>query len=744
MSEPEEKTTAPVIHAAPKTGKGVKAAFFSLPAGSHEQIDMQKAFAVPARRPSMTLNENTDAAGHMDRSYEPEEKTSIPAGYTGVNQDIGFSPSRGLNSYARHDLAALRRAIEYASRAVPIEIPTVVWDEENKNPDDFLKRFRAKVKFEFNPEDYAPSPVTSEEHANERKEYSYDLAAIEQAEANLKKYMRELNEEYKKQAVGFGHFQKIITKEFQSVGFEPLKPVDSRPSLYAREYPEAPFQAPAIACAGTEESLIPLVSYIASLRRNAETVAHKEAQRLESYFLSSSSYLTLALQARRDNCGYGHEINDYSKTKRLEGICQPGALAGLFEVVAGHARNTILSEAVIVPENALKDKNLSQRVFEDCEQYNPSYKYRNQSFTFGFIQAFQRDGTGIDRRRRISSFASLLDPSPAIAVDAVRSVSFPILGLDTPVLQALESRKPEKLLRDLQKAVTWMNHDMLHHYSSYIITEKIARKFSSDFNAVSTWGMAFDSFGDQNPNGYETWSILTHARMKSFSGFDDIRHTLDSYFDELDRIAEDMRQDILAKQDNPELAGEQRRKAHEIIDYFGILMGFAIMRVVPFGHPLMERYCERMERADLAPELTEKELAKEFGIESIADFRRDDIKKYASVAPSLKDNPYFKLGLMAKNPFEEKFAQAIDNYLAQDAAFLPQDGQAFSYRQIRTLQLMLFDPRVALLHSPHQGVQNDFKRAINAADTRMLGMLDVVAQTVNFQPEKVAPAPAVA
>lgn len=453
-------------------------------------------------------------------------------------------------------------------------------------------------------------------------------------------------------------------------------------------------KAPVITRGRTYADIEPLQVFIDTLARDGAAAARYEATRLDPFYEAYSRYL------RRTAAEHPDHIPP-EKKERFEKLSTPGSLKRLFNDVAADTRSAILSEMTIMPAKIARAR---ANLFPGTTGFNAQYDYNGHSFDFGFIQVFQ---TGFLGTRQ-------------------RSVALPVLSVDDRVLEAMEPFGTEKLLHGLQEAGTWVNHDMLHHYTAHSITSNVAE---NRYTTGPPRGLPIERWLNQKTElvqpdahstaNYETWSILSYAKMQEGEGYERITAIVDDYFDELGRIGAAWKERAAASGDPAKALAE----AHRATDVMGTMMGFILMRAVPFDHPLMSRYFGHMERMDPAPEQAGHALLEmaEAHFETKKDKDtplRDFIAQQAAI-PRLDG--------------DRRLPGAIGNYAQAGHPLLPPEGGTMSYRQIKEMQLALFDPRLAYLHSPAPGPDAQLARARRNSGPVSLDFVGAVADTVQFK-----------
>jgi hypothetical protein len=310
-------------------------------------------------------------------------------------------------------------------------------------------------------------------------------------------------------------------------------------------------------------------------------IADAEARRLSEngYFEALSAYAHRALpevaaqgaeQARL--CGIPVE-HTASNPKSLAARTSPENLAHIFNETTAVTSNALISEVVIIPSN-IYSAGRTQQVFNRSRldvPYNTAFGY----FAFGFFQAYGAE------HEQSSTFAIFTLDSDAIA---------PLLPYDT-----------HKMFAGLQKAMSMVNHDMLHHLTAPIIDPVVADKHNQSFSRqlpVYAWADKVRKYGgwggDSEP--YEDLMQIVHENAVLTSDPDGKKTTaiVDDYFKELTRLCAVALADATHQ--------KQKDDVREAVNYCALLMGHALTRVYPLNHPVMTNCLDKMLAVDPVPE----------------------------------------------------------------------------------------------------------------------------------------------
>jgi hypothetical protein len=462
--------------------------------------------------------------------------------------------------------------------------------------------------------------------------------------------------------------------------------------------------APIVLDGRTEAGVQPLLNFIGALESNSNiAVAAAEASRLAPYFSALSRYFKHTLEA----LGVKDDLLQ-SRRGELNKLTTADNLHGLFNAAAQRMRNTITSDVAILPSSIVSDGPASS-LFRD-PQFQVYYEYAGHMFTFGFIQVYE----GGDRGKAKSSTA------------------FPTFLLDDDMMAEIAPRSPMAMLKNFQNVMSWVNHDMLHHYTTPLISAAVTKKFS--FNdlfkpegrngPVHTWAT---TVRNGSVSYYEQWALVSHEKIMLAPGnesqVDDIKKQVTDYFSELTRVGAD-----IARDKGPE-------RAHEAVDYFGMVMAHALSRVFPLNHPVMTYCLECMEKTDPLPgkyvEDARKMLpeTKPSKLRALGDY-------FAGLVGKKRAAPEEPAPLAAIRAFAEKgyLKKITDAYKASGLEILPAEDGGVSYKNLKLLHLIAFtmeDIRPHVPTSPDMGmaVQRD------RSDRAIVGMVTAASQSYDYQPK---------
>lgn len=171
----------------------------------------------------------------------------------------------------------------------------------------------------------------------------------------------------------------------------------------------------------------------------------------------------------------------------------PQSLSAIFIDAAKGFKNTILSEVMIMPHKAVAN-DLQDCDFIDHNTYDITSHYNGRTINFGFLQVFEKDETG----------------------NNLSSTGLPVLTLDKEYMALVEQAGGQGLLDDLQTVMGWSNHDMLHHYTSRVVTGKAAKKMTNSYEGnVIDWYQHYVDTSTiyANPLDYELGDPEPYADM---------------------------------------------------------------------------------------------------------------------------------------------------------------------------------------------------------------------------------------
>ncbi|MBI3441999.1 MAG: hypothetical protein HY052_09425 [Proteobacteria bacterium] len=495
--------------------------------------------------------------------------------------------------------------------------------------------------------------------------------------------------------------------------------------------------APIIIDATTAEGVQPFLDFVHQLEGHSNTeIAAEEDRRLQPYFSSMSAYLTRAIDKA-----------DPEKVNKAElgKLTTRGALSGIFNAMAAKTHNTMTSDVVIMPDN-IYTTGPASHLFEGRRAFNTNYNYCGHSFNFGFFQVFEMGDNPV----------FLIDNDQVTEVSNKKikrsSTTFPTFRIDHRMMDKVPPSQLTSLLRDFQKVMTFVNHDMLHHFTSPIINSGTVKKFGDNDKQMSAWDdkIPYVSIG----GSYEHWAQIGHEKAliapENTVLLDDIRTKLDHYFDELKRVGESLMQKN--KPNTPitstlaNIFNRKEHEAHEVIDYFGMVMAHALTRVFPLNHPIMTHCLQSLQKADpepqralmdchkmMKPEWDYLEAPQVFDPFSSAIYIARYAKRFA--ARHAKKSPSKLLTAIrdAATKYDGGISDIVLSYRDQGHEILPEDNAAASYIKLKSLQLAELSRDEVHAHIPVPS-DSSMAKLRSATDQLTLDMIIAAAKTSNYTP----------
>ncbi|MEZ0224868.1 MAG: hypothetical protein ACAH83_09965 [Alphaproteobacteria bacterium] len=415
-------------------------------------------------------------------------------------------------------------------------------------------------------------------------------------------------------------------------------------------------RAPIITDALTNDGVKPLLDFIDALEQHSNIeVAQAENERLTPYFRAVSRYL--------QRIAYETAETD-EKAIELQDLSSPGALAGLFNAAARQTHNTILSDVAILPSDIVS-WGPAYPLFQS-RQFKVNYEYDGHTFNFGFLQVYEggyRNG-------------------------AESSTAFPTFMLDSKMMNAIAPHEPLELLREFQGVISFVNHDMLHHFTTPIINPAVAQKFRfedvvfqpGEPDPIHAWYRRLPQ-KSRNDILYEEWAQMSHESALLAPGneaqVEELTGKVTKYFQHLKRMGEEIARD------------EGAGKAHKAVDYFGMVMAHALTRVFPLNHPLMTHCIDSLQKADPGAAKFLKDAER-----SIAGEPSKIMELYNQVARFVtRHPPAHEESLTTIRRHAEKsptMTRITEAYKQIGFDVLPQSDAAVGYRNIKMLQLIRF------------------------------------------------------
>lgn len=391
-----------------------------------------------------------------------------------------------------------------------------------------------------------------------------------------------------------------------------------------------------------------VADFMERVRTDPETIAQIEAERLKPFFDAFSSRLKEDYAALKDKPLIPPVVKK---------IITPKKLAEMFVKVAEVTQNVILSELMILPKGAANHRSLpgakEVQIFEATKRYGYDDKTA-QKFYFGFAQVFP---LGKD----------------------TSSVSCPYIAFDPKMMDAVSAHGADTMFHAFQDVMSFGNHDMVHQFTNQYLNSQISRASTyRDMVARNTeagidkWWERHGLAGrDEDSRSYESWLMLNHQRvvLDQCTMESPLRARIDVFFDELARIGW-----AIAAEDPK----HNREKSHEVVDYFNTMMGYALMRYLPFSHPLMEYALGRMQEADPYPELLMKKSA---AVMKQADMMQQNgsFTNYFNKCIEIYNGRFTKNTMINMMPIDPNFVE------------------------LKRLQLVMIEPWIARLMAPYSG-----------------------------------------
>jgi hypothetical protein len=460
--------------------------------------------------------------------------------------------------------------------------------------------------------------------------------------------------------------------------------------------------APVVIDTGSEEGVQPLLDFVSSLKFHGnKAVAEEESHRLAPYFSAMSVYLTRAIDALLPNKKDAGEFAGVAEKYKdsMKKITTPGGLSGIFNAMAACTRNTLISDVAVMPYSIKANKKASD-LFDGWNDFNVDYNYSGHIFDFGFLQVC-KDGTW--------------------AQDG-NSITFPTLMIDNEMMADIAAHQPEQLLRDLQAVTTFVNHDMLHHFTSPAINAKIANKYVPAADTpINEWFRSLPIGGL-----YEEWAQIGQEKIllspENAAQVEDVCKKLDHYFDELKRIGEEIREESYMG---------DAQDAHNIVDFFGMMMAHVLTRIFPLNHPVMAHCLDCLQQADPAPENALADCARmaEDWQDEYQSYDRGQLLKF--IRKAIEDTGSDVEELIGS----KKLSDIIQSYKNLSCDILPDNDSEVGYKNIKLLQLIRLSGEDIHPHTP-QASYDTISIIQKAADMVSLNMISAAAKTAGlFKPK---------
>lgn len=459
--------------------------------------------------------------------------------------------------------------------------------------------------------------------------------------------------------------------------------------------------APIIIDALTNVGVKPLFDFIDALEKHSNIeVARAENERLTPYFKAVSRYL--------QSVAYETAATDEDAVK-LESLSTPGALAGLFNAAARQTHNTILSDVAILP-SGIVSWGPAYPLFQS-RQFKVGYEYDGHTFNFGFLQVYEggyRNG-------------------------AESSTAFPTFMLDSKMMNVIAPHEPLELLRGFQEVISFVNHDMLHHFTTPILNPVVAKKFRfedvvvqpGEPDPIHAWYRGLPQ-KSRNDILYEEWAQMSHESALLAPGneaqVEELTGKVTEYFRHLKRIGEDIARD----------KGED--EAHKTVDYFGMVMAHALTRVFPLNHPLMTHCIDSLQKADPGAAKFLKDAEHSItGRPSRIRELYNHIARLVTQHPPTQGESLTTIRRHAeKSPNMTRITEA---YRQIGFDVLPPDDAAVGYRNIKMLQLIRFTHEDLHPHvpAPLEPAMAEMKKKTGKA---LLDMVAAAGKSFGYTPKQ--------
>ncbi len=354
-------------------------------------------------------------------------------------------------------------------------------------------------------------------------------------------------------------------------------------------------RAPVVCDPDSDADIYDFLAYVeAQQTTRFQDVSAAEVQRLSGYLDGWGQRIAAEPPAppKRSVLTWARSLFDSTPPVPPLDFSKPGTLSTLFDASSSLTKNVILGQNAIIPQS-LMEHDVLRKGRENGEMtsgFMPSTGYGDTAYGLGFIQ--------VKKREPINPHHNPLFGGQMKRT--VSSVSFPIMTLDDGMLRDISGHNPALMITALQDIVTAANHDPVHQLVKALspnseIVESIA---GSDVTAeldkaVRTY---VGTHGDNHPLGYESWAIATHAAtwraMRETPAGEELQQSIDTYFDELQRISNELGND-------PSVTDERRQT---IVDYYSTAAGYALVRLMPVNDPLLLHTMDRMEAVAPLPE----------------------------------------------------------------------------------------------------------------------------------------------
>jgi hypothetical protein len=222
-----------------------------------------------------------------------------------------------------------------------------------------------------------------------------------------------------------------------------------------------------------------------------------------------------------------------------------------------------------------------------------------------------------------------------------KMVAMPVITVDAPILEQTMAHDGEALLRHFQMIAAAFNHDYFHHFTARSVNPYFNENYMSAINIARTpYGILMgerhdvpvtDPRTDQSvpslgieqtarfhaekykmddpvwrafnqKSAYEFHALHLHNvlyrdYMDAGPAGHELRGHVAGYMDEVAGVAGRMRASGMADDD-----------AQSLKMYYSNLLAFHLLRLVPFGHPVMQFLEEKVENLDLSPRILQRNV----------------------------------------------------------------------------------------------------------------------------------------
>lgn len=439
-------------------------------------------------------------------------------------------------------------------------------------------------------------------------------------------------------------------------------------------------KAPVIADA-SEQGAREFLGFIDKLAASDNiATAAEESLRLDPYFKLMDDDFAATMSAGQKN--------EFKTITSKNGLC------ALFNDMAKVTRNTFISDVAVLHGGIGSVNAATAVITAHRDEYMITFKYGRTVTKFGFHNVIHRD-------------CGILKGG---------STAFPLFLVDGKQIDSLPPEAAAPLLSDFQHVMTAVNHDPMHHFSILSI-DGVAPRLNAaidDTNAMTEWFKTIPKIEDYG-RPYEELAQRKHqdyvlnARNSSLA--DAIQSNVRNYFDKIDDIAVTMRENGTAPQD-----------ISDTIDYFNTLMCHALLRVFPFGHPVMTEALHRAETADPQANILGLRLIESLTEMSIA-------KKETAIAADTRTRIRDGIDTLHKD-IKFKIDAIIATYDDAQHDLLESTSPVISYASIKTLQLCLMSPDDVLSHMPLNN-SNPLKEMHDSQEQLILGMVTAAARIID-------------